>query len=97
MYLTETGSYVWHCDNNLGLLPNVTYSWFRKLLPNQEWRRIDNDKAHYEWRIPRTLHAEKDGFDVYDMYCAISYRRTIVRSPIARIVITQPGMENIAL
>ena len=94
---TETGSYDWHCDNTLGSLPNATYSWFRKLLPKGEWRRINHNEKQYKWRIPRRLHAVHDDFDVYDMYCEITYKRVTVRGPIARIVITLPGMVNILL
>jgi hypothetical protein len=91
----ETGSFEWHCDNTLGSLSGATYSWFRKLLPMGKWRRIDHNEERYRWNIPRNLHAKNDGFDVYDMYCEITYKRVNVRSPIARIVVILPGMENI--
>jgi hypothetical protein len=96
VYFTETGSYEWYCST-LVSLPNVTYSWFRKLLPKGEWRSIDNNSERYKWRIPRTLHAKRDVYDVYDMYCEMTYRLSTFRSRIARVVVTQPGMENILL
>ena len=54
-------------------------------------RTLGVNNVRYEWRTPRQLHAKTDPYDVYDVYCEITFKRTTVRSPVARLVVVRPG------